>query len=116
VAGAWLLVAGRPITNHRPPATNHWKEDMATKAWKSKQKRRAALAARYAEVRRQLKKEKNYAALAKLPRDSSPTRSHNRCELTGRSRAFLRKFKVSRIMLRELALKGMIPGLKKASW
>lgn len=89
---------------------------MATKAWKSKQKRRAALAARYAEVRRQLKKEKNYAALAKLPRDSSPTRSHNRCELTGRSRAFLRKFKVSRIMLRELALKGMIPGLKKASW
>ena len=89
---------------------------MATKAWKAKQKRRAALSARYAEIRRQLKKEKNYAALSKLPRDASPTRSHNRCELTGRSRAYLRKFKVSRIMLRELALKGMIPGLKKASW
>jgi small subunit ribosomal protein S14 len=89
---------------------------MATKAWKAKQKRRAALVTKYAEVRRQLKKEKNYAALANLPRDSSPTRSHNRCQLTGRSKGVLRKFKVSRIMLRELALAGKIPGLKKASW
>jgi small subunit ribosomal protein S14 len=89
---------------------------MATKAWISKQKRRQELAQRYAEIRRQLKKEGNYAALAKLPRDASPTRSKNRCQLTGRSRAYLRKFKVSRMMLRELALKGMIPGLKKASW
>lgn len=89
---------------------------MATKAWISKQKRREALVKKFAEVRRQLKKEKNYAALAKLPRDSSPTRSKNRCALTGRSRGFLRKFKVSRIMLRELALAGKIPGLRKASW
>ena len=89
---------------------------MATKAWVAKQKRRAALVKRDAEVRRQLKKEKNYAALAKLPRDSSPTRSHNRCELTGRSKGTLRKFKISRIMLRELALAGKIPGLRKASW
>lgn len=89
---------------------------MATKAWISKQKRREALSKKYADLRRQLKKEKNYAALAKLPRDSSPTRSKNRCELTGRSRAYLRKFKVSRIMLRELALSGKIPGLRKASW
>ena len=89
---------------------------MATKAWISKEKRRQALVAKFAEVRRQLKKEKNYAARAKLPRDSSPTRSKNRCQLTGRSHAVLRKFKVSRIMLRELALAGKIPGLKKASW
>ena len=89
---------------------------MATKAWISKQKRREALVARFADERRKLKKEKNYAALAKLPRDSSPTRSHFRCELTGRSKGNLRKFKVSRIMLRELALAGKIPGLKKASW
>ena len=89
---------------------------MATKAWVSKQKRREELVKRYAEVRRQLKKEKNYAALANLPRDSSPTRSHLRCQLTGRSRGNLRKFKVSRIMLRELALAGKIPGLRKASW
>ena len=57
---------------------------MATKAWVNKQKRREALVKKYADVRRQLKKEKNYAALAKLPRDSSPTRSHNRCQFTGR--------------------------------
>ena len=89
---------------------------MATKAWVNKQKRREAMVKKWAEKRRQLKKEKNYAALAKLPRDSSPTRSHNRCELTGRSRGVLRKFKICRIQLRELALAGMIPGLKKASW
>ena len=89
---------------------------MATKAWVSKQLQRQELVKRYADQRRQLKKENNYAAIAKLPRDSSPTRSHNRCELTGRSRGFLRKFKVSRIMLRELALAGKIPGMKKASW
>ena len=89
---------------------------MATKAWVAKQKRRAALVTRYADIRRQLKKEKNYAALAKLPRDSSPTRSRLRCEITGRSRGNLRKFKVCRIKLRELALAGVIPGLKKASW
>lgn len=89
---------------------------MATTAWVVKQKRREELVKRYAELRRQLKKEKNYAALAKLPRDASPTRSRNRCALTGRSRAYLRKFKISRIMLRELALAGKIPGLRKASW
>ncbi len=89
---------------------------MATKAWVSKQKRRAEIVKKYADVRRQLKKEKNYAALADLPRDASPTRSHLRCELTGRSRGNLRKFKISRIMLRELANAGKIPGMKKASW
>ena len=89
---------------------------MATKAWISKQKRREALVLKFADQRRALKKAKNFAALAKLPRDSSPTRSHNRCQLTGRSKAVLRKFKVSRIMLRELALAGKIPGLRKASW
>ena len=89
---------------------------MATKAWVSKQKRREALVKKYADIRRELKKQKNYAALANLPRDSSPTRSHLRCQLTGRSRGNLRKFKICRIMLRELALAGKIPGLKKASW
>jgi small subunit ribosomal protein S14 len=89
---------------------------MATKAWISKQKRREAIVAKFADIRRELKKQKNFAAIAKLPRDSSPTRSHNRCQLTGRSKAVLRKFKISRIMLRELALAGKIPGMKKASW
>ena len=89
---------------------------MATIAWRMKQKRRAALVKKYADIRRQLKKERNYAALANLPRDSSPTRSHLRCMITGRSKGNLRKFKVCRIKLRELALAGVIPGLKKASW
>jgi small subunit ribosomal protein S14 len=89
---------------------------MATTAWVVKQKRREALVKKYAELRRQLKKDKNFAALARLPRDSSPTRSHLRCEITGRSKGNLRKFKICRIKLRELALAGVIPGLKKASW
>jgi small subunit ribosomal protein S14 len=89
---------------------------MATKAWIAKQGRRAALVKKFAEVRRQLKKDKNYAALAKLPRDSSATRSHIRCQITGRAHGVLKKFMVSRIMLRELALAGRIPGMKKASW
>lgn len=55
-------------------------------------------------------------ALQKLPRNSSPIRVRNRCELTGRPRAFLRKFRLSRIQFRELALKGMIPGVTKSSW
>jgi small subunit ribosomal protein S14 len=89
---------------------------MATKAWVVKQQRREALVKKYADIRRQLKKEKNFAALAKLPRDSSPTRSHLRCAITGRSKGNLRKFQICRIKLRELALAGVIPGLKKASW
>ena len=89
---------------------------MSTKAWIAKQKRREYLVTKYAELRRKLKEEKNYAALANLPRDSSATRSRRRCEITGRPRATLRKFKVTRMVLREMALKGMIPGLKKASW
>jgi small subunit ribosomal protein S14 len=89
---------------------------MATIAWITKQKRREALVKKYAELRRQLKKQKNFAALARLPRDSSPTRLHSRCQLTGRSKGVYQKFKISRIMLRELALAGKIPGMKKASW
>ena len=72
--------------------------------------------AKYAELRRQLKKEGNYAALQKLPRDASPTRVRSLCALTGRSRGVYRKFKLSRLKLRELALEGKIPGMRKASW
>lgn len=55
-------------------------------------------------------------AFAKLPRNSCPTRKNNRCVLTGRSRGFYKKFGVSRIMLRELALAGQLPGMRKSSW
>ena len=54
--------------------------------------------------------------MAELPRNANPTRIRNRCELTGRSRAYYRKFRLSRIMLRELANKGLIPGVIKSSW
>jgi small subunit ribosomal protein S14 len=54
--------------------------------------------------------------MAELPRNANPTRVRNRCELTGRSRAYYRKFRLSRIMLRELANKGLIPGVTKSSW
>ncbi|HXH51829.1 MAG TPA: 30S ribosomal protein S14 [Sphingomicrobium sp.] len=54
--------------------------------------------------------------MAEIPRNANPTRVRNRCELTGRSRAYYRKFRLSRIMLRELANKGLIPGVTKSSW
>lgn len=71
---------------------------------------------KYAEKRKALKEAGDYMALALLPRDSSPVRLKNRCLLTGRPRAYLRKFGVSRIKFRELALAGRIPGVTKASW
>jgi small subunit ribosomal protein S14 len=71
---------------------------------------------KYAEKRRQLKADGDYAGLQKLPRDASPTRYRELCALTGRSRGVYRKFKLSRIKLRELALEGKIPGMRKASW
>ena len=54
--------------------------------------------------------------MAELPRNGNPTRIRNRCELTGRSRGYYRKFRLSRIMLREMGNKGLIPGLTKSSW
>ncbi|WP_146551482.1 30S ribosomal protein S14 [Rummeliibacillus sp. SL167] len=71
---------------------------------------------KYREQREQLKKEKNYEALSKLPKNASPVRLHNRCALTGRPRGYMRKFGMSRIQFRELALEGKIPGVKKTSW
>ena len=89
---------------------------MASKSTVERMKRVARTVSKYAELRKQLKKAGDYAALQKLPRDASPTRYRNLCALTGRSRAVYRKFKVSRIMLRELALQGKVPGMRKASW
>ncbi|MFC4353792.1 30S ribosomal protein S14 [Chryseomicrobium palamuruense] len=89
---------------------------MAKKSKVARDKKQRELVARYAEKRRELKEKGDYAALAKLPRDSSPSRLKNRCELTGRPRGVLRKFKLSRIAFRGLAHKGQIPGIKKASW
>ncbi|PYZ92738.1 30S ribosomal protein S14 [Salipaludibacillus keqinensis] len=89
---------------------------MAKKSKVAKERKRQKLVAQYAELRKELKEKGDYEALRKLPRDSSPTRLTNRCELTGRPRGVLRKFKLSRIAFRELAHKGQVPGVKKASW
>ena len=89
---------------------------MAKKSKIAKEKKRQHLVLKYVELRKELKEKGDYEALRKLPRDSSPTRLKNRCELTGRPRGYLRKFKMSRIAFRELAYKGHIPGVKKSSW
>ncbi|CUH67773.1 MAG: 30S ribosomal protein S14 [Pseudomonadota bacterium] len=101
---------------------------MAKKSMVAREVKREKLVAKYAAKRAALKevindKEKPMEerfraslALAKLPRNSSATRLHNRCQLTGRPHAYYRKLKVSRIMLRELGSFGQIPGLVKSSW
>ena len=89
---------------------------MAKKSWIARNERKKRTVEKYAELRQKLKDEKDYVGLAMLPRDASPTRVINRCEITGRRRAFLRRFRLSRITFRELASAGMIPGVTKSSW
>lgn len=89
---------------------------MAKKCWKERNERKLRTVKRYAKLRLRLKKEKDYIGLSMLPRDASPTRLVNRCEVTGRRRAFLRRFRLSRITFREMASAGLIPGVTKSSW
>lgn len=101
---------------------------MAKKSMIAKNKRRAELVERYRERRTELldvikdpeasleAKRQAYAAIAKMPRDASPTRVRNRCGITGRPRGYLRRFGMSRIALRELAHLGELPGVMKSSW
>ena len=89
---------------------------MASKSTIERNKRIQKTVDKYADLRHKLKAEGDYAALQQLPRDASPTRLRNLCALTGRSRGVYRKFKLSRIKLRELALEGKVPGMRKASW
>jgi small subunit ribosomal protein S14 len=81
-----------------------------------KNDKRRVIVERYREIREELKAKGDYAALAKLPRNASPTRLRNRDSLDGRPRGYMRKFGLSRLTFRELAHKGEIPGVKKASW
>ena len=101
---------------------------MAKKSMVAREKKREALVAKYAEKRAELKAiindqekpmEERFRAslkLAKLPRNSSAVRLHNRCQLTGRPHAYYRKLKISRIALRDLGSQGQIPGMVKSSW
>jgi small subunit ribosomal protein S14 len=89
---------------------------MAKESIKARQRKRERMVAQYAEKRAALKKKGDYQALDLLPKNASPVRLKNRCQLTGRPKGYVRYFGVSRVMLREMALNGKIPGLKKASW
>ena len=89
---------------------------MAKKSWFERNKRKAATVKKYAALRAELKAKHDYAGLAKLPRDASPTRLVNRCAISGRRHDYIRKFGVSRLTFREAALNGLIPGVTKASW
>lgn len=71
---------------------------------------------KFAEKRKALKEAGDYAALDKLPRNASPVRVRNRCQLTGRPRGYIRQFGICRVQFRDMALDGKIPGVKKASW
>jgi small subunit ribosomal protein S14 len=89
---------------------------MAKRCSIAREAKRQRMVAKYAALRKELKEKGDYAALQELPRNANPTRLHNRCNITGRPRGYLRKFGVSRIAFREMALEGKIPGVVKASW
>ena len=89
---------------------------MAKESMKARERKREALVAKYADKRAALKAAGDYDALQKLPKNASPVRLHNRCKLTGRPRGYMRQFGVSRVTFREMAVKGLIPGVKKSSW
>ena len=89
---------------------------MAKMSWLEKEKRKLATVAKYAALRAELKRKRDYIGLSQLPRDASPVRLSRRCMATGRKRAFIGRFKLSRIAFRELASQGFIPGVTKSSW
>ncbi len=89
---------------------------MAKESVKARQKKRERMVANFAEKRKALKEAGDYKGLDLLPKNASPVRLKNRCQLTGRPRGFLRHFGVSRNIFRDMALQGKIPGVRKASW
>ena len=89
---------------------------MAKESMKAREVKRAKMCAKYAAKRKALKEAGDYMGLQNLPKNSSPVRLVKRCSLTGRPRAVIRKFGLSRISFRELALQGKVPGVIKASW
>ncbi len=89
---------------------------MAKTSQIARENKRKKLVEKYAEKRKQLKASGDYDALTELPRNSNAVRLHNRCAVTGRARGFYRKFGISRLTFRKMALEGKIPGVRKASW
>ena len=89
---------------------------MAKQSWLERNKKKIETVMKYAALRAELKAKGDYAGLAKLPRNASPTRVVNRCAMSGRRHGYMRKFACSRLTFREAALNGLIPGVTKASW
>ncbi|MEO8794768.1 MAG: 30S ribosomal protein S14 [Daejeonella sp.] len=89
---------------------------MAKEGVKARGVKRARLVAKYADKRAAMKAAGDYEGLDKLPKNASPVRLHNRCKLSGRPRGYMRQFGISRVVFRDMALAGKIPGVKKASW
>jgi small subunit ribosomal protein S14 len=89
---------------------------MAKESIKARERKRERMVEKFAEKRKALKEAGEYIELQKLPKNASPIRLHNRCKLTGRPKGYMRLFGVSRINFREMANKGLIPGVRKASW
>ncbi|MCY1536682.1 Alternate 30S ribosomal protein S14 [compost metagenome] len=89
---------------------------MARESVKARQRKREKMVAQFAEKRAALKAAGDYEALDKLPKNASPVRLKNRCQLTGRPKGYMRQFGIGRVIFREMALNGLIPGVTKASW
>lgn len=89
---------------------------MARKSVEVRQRKRIKMVEKFAEKRATLKAAGDYEALDKLPRNASPVRLHNRCQISGRPKGYMRQFGVCRNMFRDMALDGKLPGVKKASW
>ena len=89
---------------------------MAKESMKAREVKRQKLVDRYASKRKALKDAGDYIGLQKLPKNASPVRLHNRCKITGSPKGYMRTFGISRVMFREMANKGLIPGIKKSSW
>ncbi len=89
---------------------------MAKESMKARERKRARMVEKFAEKRAKLKAAGDYQALARLPKNSSKVRLHNRCSITGRPKGYIRDFGISRIQFREMANNGLIPGVRKASW
>jgi len=89
---------------------------MAKESMKARERKRERMVAKYADRRKALKEAGDWEGLQKLPKNASPVRLHNRCKLTGRPKGYMRVFGISRVMFREMANQGLIPGVRKASW
>lgn len=89
---------------------------MARKSVIAREAKRRRMVAKYADLRKQLKEEGRWDELDKLPKNSSAVRLHNRCQLTGRPKGYMRKFGICRVMFRKMANEGKLPGITKASW